>query len=138
MLLKIENTKFEYNVHEQWVIFLLKNQQKSTIIYEGVDQSFKDQAELKARICWVWQSASNQETVLKAILQFWPCYMHLSKPKRDHQSTCLNSLCNLLYDRFIFVWMRYYEAKFNIFLYRLWCSQLKQSRKTENHPIFVR
>ena len=48
MLLKIENTKFEYNVHEQWVIFLLKNQQKSTKIYEGVNQSFKDQVELKA------------------------------------------------------------------------------------------
>ena len=83
MLLKIENTKFEYNVHEQWVIFLLKNQQKSTKIYEGVNQSFKDQVELKAQICQVWQSASNQETVLKAILQFRPCYMHLSKPKGD-------------------------------------------------------
>ena len=57
---------------------------KSTKINnKGVDQSFKDQAELKARICQVWQSASNQETVLKAILQFRPCYMHLSKPKGD-------------------------------------------------------
>ena len=44
---------------------MLKNQQKSTIIYEGVDQTFKDQAELKGRICQVWQSASNQETVLR-------------------------------------------------------------------------
>ena len=64
-------------------MFLLKNQPKSTKIYEGEDQPFKDQAELKARICQVWQSASNQETVLKAILQFRPCYMHLSKPKGD-------------------------------------------------------
>ena len=49
---------------------LLKNQPKLTIIDEGKDMPFKDQAELKAWICHVWQSESNQETVLKAILQF--------------------------------------------------------------------
>ena len=38
-------------------------------VYEGRDQPFKDQAELKAGIRQVWQSASNQ-TVRKAILQF--------------------------------------------------------------------
>ena len=52
-----------------------KNQPKSTIIYEGGDQPFKDQAELKARICYVRQSESNQEKELKAILQFGPRYM---------------------------------------------------------------
>ena len=34
-----------------------------TKVYEGRDQPFKDQAELKARIRQVWHSASNNATV---------------------------------------------------------------------------
>ena len=52
-----------------------------TKVYKGRDQPFKDQAELKAQIRKVWQSASNQATVRKAILQFRPRLYAVIKAK---------------------------------------------------------
>ena len=83
-------------------------------VYEDRDQPFRYQAELKAGIRQVWQSASNQATVGKAILQFRPWLYAVIKAKGGPIKHLYNY--NIYYyNRFSIDWILYYEAKFNVF-----------------------